>query len=392
MGARGVGMWTASAIQYNVTDDDGVDEGTVFWEDLKVFTAPAGSSPRVISDDIATMKTDDGAEPNYQTGSVDVSESRGDLTTVEAALRVQQQASASAVTFEAVTLVDSAILWSNGQKAGRADPSALSFIHTSSNPDKAIVLIYSSDGTASSNDGGRSFEAVGRFMNGYSSVLTQDPALDGWRTIQGRDDRGVYQRSIAGQVKEAAKWIGKVVPLPQGPWKSAGEWITRPNWSAKQANESTATAVNNSAAHIDTWQAAVGGPQTGSPLVWLSFASGGVAGPLPDGTYVATPVIRYSRNSDNGQQQLDCQDYSPDGKYNHTHSYCQSVVAYVSDKSGRNWTMRSTIASPKDMLKGNPRLPHCPSATGCEEGPNENSISKNRMCVLLRWLFTVTSK
>lgn len=38
LGVRGVGMWTASAIRYNVTDDNGVHEGAVFWEDLKVFT------------------------------------------------------------------------------------------------------------------------------------------------------------------------------------------------------------------------------------------------------------------------------------------------------------------------------------------------------------------
>ena len=38
LGAGGVGMWTASAVRYNLTDDDGVDEGVVFWEDLKVFT------------------------------------------------------------------------------------------------------------------------------------------------------------------------------------------------------------------------------------------------------------------------------------------------------------------------------------------------------------------
>lgn len=36
--ANGVGMWTASAIRYNITDAGGVDEGGVFWRDLKVFT------------------------------------------------------------------------------------------------------------------------------------------------------------------------------------------------------------------------------------------------------------------------------------------------------------------------------------------------------------------
>jgi hypothetical protein len=46
LGAGGVGMWTASAIRYNVTDKDGVDEGKTFWEDLKVFT-----EPRIKSDD-----------------------------------------------------------------------------------------------------------------------------------------------------------------------------------------------------------------------------------------------------------------------------------------------------------------------------------------------------
>ena len=42
-------MWTASAIRYNVTDKDGVDEGKTFWEDLKVFT----ETPRIKSDDEA---------------------------------------------------------------------------------------------------------------------------------------------------------------------------------------------------------------------------------------------------------------------------------------------------------------------------------------------------
>ena len=37
VGAHGVGMWTASALRYNVTDANGVDEGKVFWDDLKVF-------------------------------------------------------------------------------------------------------------------------------------------------------------------------------------------------------------------------------------------------------------------------------------------------------------------------------------------------------------------
>eukprot|EP01043_Picozoa_sp_COSAG02_P055918 COSAG02_NODE_6556_length_3499_cov_1.878235_4_plen_67_part_00 len=31
-------MWTARVIRYNITDEDGVDEGVVFWEDLKEFT------------------------------------------------------------------------------------------------------------------------------------------------------------------------------------------------------------------------------------------------------------------------------------------------------------------------------------------------------------------
>jgi hypothetical protein len=46
LGARGVGVWTASAVRYNSTDADGVEEGTTFWDDLKVFTdrrpRPAG--------------------------------------------------------------------------------------------------------------------------------------------------------------------------------------------------------------------------------------------------------------------------------------------------------------------------------------------------------------
>ena len=36
--------------------------------------------------------------------------------------------------------------------------------------------------------------------------------------------------------------------------------------------------------------------------------------------------------------------------------------------------MRSTIASPSDMRKGNKRLPFCPPL-GCEEGPSENDIA-----------------
>ena len=284
-----------------------------------------------------------------------------------------------AVTFESVALTNSAIRWEDGREAFRSDPSALAFPHPSGDPNRAIALVYSSDGAASSNDGGRSWQAVGKFghlspskakMVGHGTV-GQDMALDGWLTIPGKDARGVYRRSIAADIKEAATWgQTKVVPLAAGPWKSAGEYITRPNWSAARANESTTTTVDGSATHIDTWQPATGGPRPGSPLVFLSVASGGVAGPLSDGTFIATPSIRYSRKSDYAQQINDCNPYSP---HNSTDSYCESVVAFVSDQSGRNWTMRSTIASPRDMAKGNKKLPFCPP-TGCEEGPSENDI------------------
>ena len=44
--------------------------------------------------------------------------------------------------------------------------------------------------------------------------------------------------------------------------------------------------------------------------------------------------FRYSRKSDYAQQINDCNPY---GQHNSTNSYCESVVAYVSDSSGRNW-------------------------------------------------------
>jgi len=281
----------------------------------------------------------------------------------------------ASVTFESVGLVNSAIRWPNGQEAFRSDPSALSFIHPSGDPDRAVVLVFSSDGAASTNTGGRSWETVGKFGHlTPSKTVGQDLALDGWLTIPGKDARGVYRRSIAADIREAATWgQTKVVPLAPGPWKSAGEFVTRPNWAATRANESTTTTVDGGATHIDTYQPATGGPEPGSPLVFLSFASGGVAGPLPDGTFVATPSIRYSRKSDYAQQINDCNPLSTP-PHNASDSYCESVVAFVSDTTGRNWTMRSTIASPRDMIKGNPRLPRCP-AGGCEEGPSENDIT-----------------
>ena len=57
----------------------------------------------------------------------------------------------SLVTFESVGLTNSAILWPNGQEAFRSDPSALSFQHPSGDPNKAVALVFSSDGAASSN-------------------------------------------------------------------------------------------------------------------------------------------------------------------------------------------------------------------------------------------------
>ena len=237
-------------------------------------------------------------------------------------------------------------------------------------------------------DGGRTWQEVGGSNlqppenPGHltpTRTVGQDLALDGWLTIPGLDAQGVYRRSIAAAIKEAAVWgHTKVVPLAPGPWRSAGEYVTRPNWLAKHANESTTTthveddhAANSNDSHIDTWQPAVGGPLPGSPLVFLSIASGGVAGPLSDGTFVVTPSIRYSAKSDYAQQINDCNPY---GEHNSSDSYCESVVAFVSDTTGRNWTMRSTVASPRDMLKGNKRLPHCPPL-GCEEGPSENAIA-----------------
>lgn len=60
-------------------------------------------------------------------------------------------ATATAVTFESVALTNSAVLWPNGQEAFRSDPSALSFQHPTGDPNKAVALVFSSDGAASSN-------------------------------------------------------------------------------------------------------------------------------------------------------------------------------------------------------------------------------------------------
>jgi hypothetical protein len=60
-------------------------------------------------------------------------------------------AMATTVTFESVGLANSAVLWPNGQEAFRSDPSALSFQHPTGDPNKAVALVFSSDGAASSN-------------------------------------------------------------------------------------------------------------------------------------------------------------------------------------------------------------------------------------------------
>ena len=57
-------MWTASAIRYNLTDDDGVDEGVVFWDDLKVFTRgrDSGHTAKLDDDsgDVSSAPSNDG--------------------------------------------------------------------------------------------------------------------------------------------------------------------------------------------------------------------------------------------------------------------------------------------------------------------------------------------
>ena len=138
------------------------------------------------------------------------------------------------VRFESVALANSAILWPGGIPAFRSDPSALAFPHPSGDPDRAVALVYSSDGGASSNDGGRTWGNIGYFGRlSPTKTVGQDQALDGWLTIPGVDADGAYRRSIAAGIREAAIWgQTKVVPLAAGPWKSGGEYVTRPNWSA----------------------------------------------------------------------------------------------------------------------------------------------------------------
>ena len=74
--------------------------------------------------------------------------------------------------FESVALANIAILWPGGIPAFRSDPSALAFPHPSGDPDRAVALVYSSDGGASSNDGGRTWQTVGYF--GRLSPRTKD--------------------------------------------------------------------------------------------------------------------------------------------------------------------------------------------------------------------------
>ena len=88
--------------------------------------------------------------------------------------------SPAVTTFVSVGLVNSAILWPNGQKAFRSDPSALSFPHPTGDPDRAVALVYSSDGGASTNDGGRSWQTIGKFGRlSPTKTVGQDMALDG---------------------------------------------------------------------------------------------------------------------------------------------------------------------------------------------------------------------
>ena len=78
----------------------------------------------------------------------------------------------------------------------------------------------------------------------------------------------------------------------------------------------------------------------------LSFALGGTAGPLADGSYIATLWIWHGSTV---EKRSCCND---------------SVVAYVSDNSSRNnWTMRSVIASKQSLAA---------KGIASEEGPNEN--------------------
>ena len=76
-------MWTASAIRYNLTDDDGVDEGVVFWDDLKVFTRGRDSGHTAKLDD------DSGDVPSAPSND-GLKAARDALAVAEAGLREAQ--------------------------------------------------------------------------------------------------------------------------------------------------------------------------------------------------------------------------------------------------------------------------------------------------------------
>ena len=156
----------------------------------------------------------------------------------------------------------------------------------------------------------------------------------------------------------------QIQPLPTAPWVSKGEYTFVPNFQAKAITPS----FNSST--VDTWGAAPSAAHP-APLVQISWASGGAAGPMADGSYIATPWIWYLSNAAGTK---------PKGA-----GLCcnGSVVAYVSSVGtggGRNWQMRSEIAS-KQSIQAKFGL------NVMEEGPNENDIvllrdGKQLLCVI----------
>ena len=143
---------------------------------------------------------------------------------------------------------------------------------------------------------------------------------------------------LAVTVAEGIPEGDEIHPLPAGPWTSKEQFITRPDWMTRTINRTKNGAI------VDTWEAPPGGP-----LILLSWASGGVAGPLADGSYLATPWIWYGSAATTSGHRRPC---------------CNgSVVAYISDSTGApvspatpvpgvpgtHWKMRSVIASKQDL-------------------------------------------
>ena len=105
-------------------------------------------------------------------------------------------------------------------------------------------------------------------------------------TIGGLGPAAAGRVSIAQGIAEG----DQIHALPPAPWASKGAYSFVPDFQAK------AIIPSFNSATVDTW----GGAPTAAraaPLVQISWASGGTAGPLADGSYIATPWIWYLSNA-----------------------------------------------------------------------------------------------